>query len=221
MEVGTAIADNIFGKVSPAGRLSTTWYKELAKLPPKEDYDIIAHPRTYAYYDDEVLYPFGYGKTYSEVRYLDMTAEIKDYTKIAVTVERVAKEHGLPVTLLCDTNHVLSSDYSEVIVVGAGADAVDYKLISICHRGDIVVSQDYGVAAMALGKGAYAIHQSGKWYTNENIDQMLMERHLNKKARRASGKNHLKGPRKRTAEDDEHFRASFEKMIHMAMDKEN
>lgn len=122
---------------------------------------------------------------------------------------------------LCDTNHVLSSDYSEVIVVGAGADAVDYKLISICHRGDIVVSQDYGVAAMALGKGAYAIHQSGKWYTNENIDQMLMERHLNKKARRASGKNHLKGPRKRTAEDDEHFRASFEKMIRMAMDKEN
>ncbi len=67
----------------------------------------------------------------------------------------------------------------------------------------------------------YAIHQSGKWYTNENIDQMLMERHLNKKARRASGKNHLKGSRKRTAEDDEHFRASFEEMIHMAMDKEN
>ena len=51
----------------------------------------------------------------------------------------------------------------------------------------------------------------GKWYTNENIDQMLMERHLNKKARRAFGKNHLKGPRKRTAEDDEHFRASFGK----------
>lgn len=100
-------------------------------------------------------------------------------------------------------------------------DAVDYKLISICHKGDIVVSQDYGVAAMALGKNAYAIHQSGKWYTNENIDQMLMERHLNKKARRASGKNHLKGPRKRTSEDDEHFRESFEKMIHMAMDKEN
>ena len=54
-------------------------------------------------------------------------------------------------------------------MVGAGADAVDYKLISICHKGDVVVTQDYGVAAMALGKGAYAIHQSGKWYTNENI----------------------------------------------------
>ena len=143
-----------------------------------------------------------------------------DACPVVSIVERVAKEHNLPVTLLCDTNHVLSSDYSEVIVVGAGANAVDYKLISICHRGDIVVSQDYGVAAMALGKAAYAIHQSGKWYTNENIDQMLMERHLNKKVRRESGKNHLKGPRKRTAEDDEHFRESFEKMIHMVMDKE-
>mgnify|MGYP000587138657 CR=1 FL=1 len=100
------------------------------------------------------------------------------------------------------------------------ADAVDYKLISICHKGDVVVSQDYGVAAMALGKEAYAIHQSGKWYTNENIDQMLMERHLNKKARRSSHKNHMKGPRKRTEEDDVRFAQSFEKLIQMAKAKE-
>ena len=86
-----------------------------------------------------------------------------DACPVVGIIEKVAREHNVPVTLLCDTNHVLSSDYSEVIVVGAGADAVDYKLISICHKGDIVVSQDYGVAAMALGKGAYAIHQSGKW----------------------------------------------------------
>ena len=81
-------------------------------------------------------------------------------------------------------------------------------------------AQDYGVAAMALGKGAYAIHQSGKWYTNENIDQMLMERHLNKKARRSSHKNHMKGPRKRTEEDDVRFAQSFEKLILMAKSKE-
>ena len=59
----------------------------------------------------------------------------------------------------------------------------------------------------------YAIHQSGKWYTNENIDQMLMERHLNKKARRSSHKNHMKGPRKRTEEDDVRFAQSFEKLV--------
>ena len=142
-----------------------------------------------------------------------------DACPVVGIVEEIAKKYSIPATLLCDTNHVLYSDYSEVIVVGAGADAVDYKLISICHKGDVVVSQDY-VAAMALGKGAYAIHQSGKWYTNENIDQMLMERHLNKKARRSSHKNHMKGPRKRTEEDDVRFAQSFEKLIQMAKAKE-
>lgn len=142
-----------------------------------------------------------------------------DACPVVGIVERIAEKYDIPVTLLCDTNHVLESAYSEVIMVGAGADAVDYKLISLCHKGDIVVSQDYGVAAMALGKGAYAIHQSGKWYTNDNIDRMLMERHLNKKARRVSSKNHMKGPRKRILEDDEHFRESFEKMICTAIEK--
>ena len=139
-----------------------------------------------------------------------------DACPVVDIVEDIATKYNIPVTLLCDTNHVLASDYSEVIVVGAGADAVDYKLISICHRGDIVVTQDYGVAAMALGKGAFAIHQSGKWYTNENIDQMLMERHLNKKARRASSRNHIKGPKKRTDEDDQRFAESFEKLLRKA-----
>lgn len=139
-----------------------------------------------------------------------------DACPVVDIVEDIATKYNIPVTLLCDTNHVLTSDYSEVVVVGARADAVDYKLISICHRGDIVVTQDYGVAAMALGKGAFAIHQSGKWYTNENINQMLMERHLNKKARRASSRNHIKGPRKRTEEDDQRFAESFEKLLRKA-----
>lgn len=142
-----------------------------------------------------------------------------DACPVVDIVEKTAIKYQIPVTLLCDTNHVLTSGYSEVIVVGAGADAVDYKLISLCHRGDIVVSQDYGVAAMALGTGAYAIHQSGKWYTDENIDQMLMERHLNKKARRASQKNHFKGPKKRTGEDDERFEQSFERMVKAALEE--
>lgn len=77
------------------------------------------------------------------------------------------------------------------------------------------------MAAMALGKGAYVIHQSGKWYTNDNIDQMLMERHLNKKARRSTHKSHMKGPRKRTSEDDEKFAQSFEKMVLMAQENED
>ena len=140
-----------------------------------------------------------------------------DACPVVAIIEKIAKENSIPVTLLCDTNHVLSSAYSEVIVVGAGADAVDYKLISICHKGDIVVSQDYGVAAMALGKGAYAIHQSGKWYTNDNIDQMLMERHMAKKARMSKGKHHIKGPSKRMEEDDLRFEESFTRLIQRAL----
>lgn len=138
-----------------------------------------------------------------------------DACPVVGIVEEIAEKYKISVTLLCDTNHVLYSEYSDVIVVGAGADAVDYKLIGVCQKGDIVVSQDYGVAAMALGKGAYAIHQSGRWYTNDNMDQMLMERHLNKKARRSSHKNHVKGPKKRTKEDNKRFAQSFEKMIRM------
>ena len=139
-----------------------------------------------------------------------------DACPVVRIVENIAKKYEVPVTLLCDTNHVLLSDYSEVLIVGSGADAVDFKLISLCRQGDIVVTQDYGVAAMALSKKAYVIHQSGKWYTDENIDQMLMERHLAKKARRGSSKNHLKGPHKRTAEDDHRFEESFEKLLYKA-----
>ena len=135
-----------------------------------------------------------------------------DACPVVRLVEQAAQKFDIPVTLLCDTNHILQSDYSQVRVVGAGADAVDFALFNLCRAGDIVVTQDYGVAAMALGKGAYAIHQSGRLYTDDNIDQLLMERHLAKKARQSS-KHHLKGPRKRTPEDDERFLRAFTQLL--------
>ena len=103
-----------------------------------------------------------------------------DACPVIPIVEQVAEKNNIAVTLLCDTNHVLDSDYSEVKIIGAGADAVDFALINLCKKNDIVVTQDYGVAAMALGKG---------------------------------GKNHLKGPKKRTGEDDVRFQRSFEKLV--------
>lgn len=140
-----------------------------------------------------------------------------DACPVVRIVEKIASKFALSCTLLCDTNHVINSDYSEVKIIGAGADAVDFALISMCKAGDIVVTQDYGVAAMALGKNAFAIHQSGKWYTDDNIDQMLMERHLAKKERRSNSKHHMKGPRKRTPEDDERFAKAFEDLINKIM----
>ncbi|MDL2301499.1 YaiI/YqxD family protein [Lachnospiraceae bacterium OttesenSCG-928-D06] len=136
-----------------------------------------------------------------------------DACPVTKIVETMAKKYNLSVILLCDSNHVLESDYSEVRIIGAGTDAVDFALLNICERGDVVVTQDYGVAAMILGKGAYGIHQSGKWYTNENIDQMLMERHLAKKVRRSGKKHHMKGPKKRTEEDNQHFMESLERLL--------
>lgn len=136
-----------------------------------------------------------------------------DACPVVPIVERAASKYGIPVILLCDTNHVLHSDYSEVKVIGAGADAVDFALVGLCRKGDLAVTQDYGVAAMILGKGASGIHQSGKWYTDENIGQMLMERHISKKARRSKSKHHLKGPAKRTTEDNTRFGESLERLI--------
>ncbi|MBU3875817.1 YaiI/YqxD family protein [Faecalicatena sp. AGMB00832] len=136
-----------------------------------------------------------------------------DACPVTGIVERVAKERDIPVTLVCDTAHIFQSQYSQVVTVEKGADSADFKIVTISEKGDIVVTQDYGVASMCLGKGIYPIHQSGKWYTLQNIDQMMFERHIAKEVRRKSKKNHLKGPRKRTREDDEHFEESLKQLI--------
>ena len=138
-----------------------------------------------------------------------------DACPVVKITEQVARKYELPVTLLCDTNHILTSAYSEVRVIGAGVDAVDLALINLCQSGDIVVTQDYGVAAMALGKKAYAIHQNGWQYTAKNIDRLLMERHMAKKARRSKKKVHLKGPAKCTEEDDDKFATGLIRLIEL------
>ena len=107
-----------------------------------------------------------------------------DACPVIKQIETMGKKYHIPVILISDTNHSLHSDYSKIITIGAGKDAVDFAIVSRCKRGDIVVTQDYGVAAMILSKGEYGIHQSGRIYTDETIDQMLMERHLAGQARR-------------------------------------
>ena len=141
-----------------------------------------------------------------------------DACPVVRIVEQVAQAHFLPVTLLCDTSHVLVSDYSAVRTLSVGAEAVDVALINLCRAGDIVVTQDFGVAAMALGKGAYAIHQDGWQYTDRNIQQLLMKRHAGRKMRRAKDvchkkRFHAKGAAKRTPENDEAFRIGLQRLI--------
>lgn len=126
--------------------------------------------------------------------------------------ERLAKEYNIPVLILCDTSHMIQSKYSQVKTIDKGADAVDFAIIKQGQKGDMVITQDYGVAAMALGKGMLALHQNGKEYTNANIDMLLMERHMAKQARKSS-KSHCRGPRKRTNEDDERFEKELRRII--------
>lgn len=136
-----------------------------------------------------------------------------DACPVVNIVEKIAIDRKIPLVLLCDNSHLLKSSYAEIVTVDRGADAVDFALISKAAKGDVIVTQDYGVAAMALGKGVYCIHQSGKEYTNENIDQMLFQRHVAKKARRSSSKFRGKGPKKRTPEDDVQFERSFLQLL--------
>ena len=130
-------------------------------------------------------------------------------------IEDVARSLRIPVTMIVDTSHILSSDYSEVITVSQGSDSVDLALINRCEKGDLIVTQDYGLAALALGKGCFAIHPKGRIYSNQNIDIFLMERHISKEVRRA-GKRH-KGVAKRTKNDDEYFKSQFTYLCKQAL----
>ncbi len=122
-------------------------------------------------------------------------------------IERIAKEYRIPVIMVIDTSHILQSDYSEILQVSKAPEAVDIALINRTSAGDIVVTQDYGVASMALGKKAYAINQNGRYYTEDNIDRLMFERHIAKKQRKAGNKT--SSVKKRTKENDEHFEKSF------------
>lgn len=95
---------------------------------------------------------------------------------------RVAKRFGIPVLLLCDTAHEFTREGAQTITVSKGADSADFALVNLLHPGDAVVTQDYGLAAMCLARGALPIHQDGKRYTAENVDALLLARHTAKKS---------------------------------------
>ena len=119
----------------------------------------------------------------------------------------LAKVFQLPVILICDTSHEMYREGAETITVSKGADAVDFVLVNRVHKGDVVVTQDYGLAAMVLAKRGIAIDQNGRVYSDENIEQLLHGRHVAKKIRQGGGR--MKGPKKRRPEDNEKFKAAL------------
>ncbi|MEF9992355.1 MAG: YaiI/YqxD family protein [Peptostreptococcaceae bacterium] len=120
---------------------------------------------------------------------------------------KVAKLLDIDVIIMCDTSHSFSRVGVETIVISKGFDSVDFALVNKVSNGDIVVTQDYGLAAMVLSRGGYPINQNGLIYDESNIDQLLFSRHVSKKIRSAGGRT--KGPRKRQKENDINFETSL------------
>ncbi|MFT9056850.1 MAG: YaiI/YqxD family protein [Ethanoligenens sp.] len=121
---------------------------------------------------------------------------------VDITV-RIAKKHNVECLILCDTSHVFEKDGATTLTFSKGADSVDFALVNRVKAGDIVITQDYGLAAMCLSKNALVINQNGMAYTADNMDALLLARHTARKIRNAGGK--LKGPKKRMAGQDEAF----------------
>jgi hypothetical protein len=124
---------------------------------------------------------------------------------------KIAKENNLKILMFIDESHVLKSDYAEVIQVAKGPDVADFRLVNQVEDGDVVVSSDYGLASMALAKKARVITFNGKILNEYNIDALMMQRHMVKKNVRA-GKR-VRGPKKRTSENDIHFEENFRSLI--------
>ena len=89
-------------------------------------------------------------------------------TNIAVSI---SKSHGLECIIVCDSSHIFSSDYAQVITVDKGADSADMKLVNIALKGDIAVTQDYGLAAMCLARNVLALDQNGRIYCKEDTQK--------------------------------------------------
>lgn len=124
---------------------------------------------------------------------------------------RLAEKYGIECTILCDTSHEFNREGARTVVVEKGADSVDFRIVNLVGEDDIVVTQDYGLAAMCLARKAIPVSQNGMVYTDKNIDQLLFTRYVSKKIRKAGGR--MKGPSKRTSEQDKAFAAALEKLI--------
>ncbi|MBQ9167190.1 MAG: YaiI/YqxD family protein [Oscillospiraceae bacterium] len=134
---------------------------------------------------------------------------------IEIAVQLCLAKH-IPCTLFCDTAHEFHLDGVSTVIVAKGADSTDFAIANRAAAGDIVITQDYGLASMCLARGATVLHQDGWEYTQDNIDALLLARHESRKYRAAGGRT--KGPRKRTAAQDRAFSAALREKLGLYTD---
>jgi len=126
-------------------------------------------------------------------------------------IEKIAKNYEIPVIIYCDIHHFIQSDYAQVKIVDSGFQSVDMYVMNETKERDIIVSQDYGVAAICLSKKAKVLNPKGFIYDEKNIDRLLEERHMSQKIRRGGGKT--SNPKKRTEEDNLRLERNLIKLV--------
>ena len=123
----------------------------------------------------------------------------------------ICKEFHTECLLLCDTAHIIQREGADTFVFDKGSDSVDFALVNRVCAGDIVVTQDYGLASMCLARRARVMHQDGWEYTEYNISGLLEQRHAARKFRAAGGRT--KGPSKRTGSQNSAFMQAFRSLV--------
>ena len=126
----------------------------------------------------------------------------------------VGVSQGLEVVIVTSIDHYSLKEYPagvSIVYVDKGQDAADYRILELIGKGDILVTQDYGLASLALPKGAFVLHQLGREYTAESIDQLLEQRYFSAKVRKSGGRT--KGPKPFTPQDREHFKQQLAAVI--------
>lgn len=116
---------------------------------------------------------------------------------------QAGEDFGFPVTLVCDTSHVFHYEKVVVLMADKGRDSTDFLLLSHVKKGDIVVTQDYGLAALVLSKEGHPISCSGIPYTQDNINRLLTMRHTGSIERKHG--NYGSHKKKRTQQEDDQF----------------
>lgn len=127
---------------------------------------------------------------------------------IAVTL---CRQFQMECLLLCDTAHEMRREGAQTLVFDKGSDSVDFALVNRVDPGDVVITQDYGLASMCLAKNARVLHQDGWEYTWYNIDALLFQRHASREYRAAGGRT--KGPCKRKNTQDQAFAKALENLL--------
>lgn len=128
---------------------------------------------------------------------------------------KLAKEYGLEIIVVKNYAHRIVDDYAEIVSIDISRDSADFFIINKVNKGDIVITQDYGLAAICLSKSAIPINQNGLVYTNNNIDGMLNQRHIHRELRQ-QGKHHAKA-KKRKLEANKTFENNFRRLIEKSM----